>query len=46
MSLEAIARRLGHSSSNVTKEIYFHVTEKLKERDEAAMDNISIISAL
>lgn len=46
MSLEAIARRLGHANSNITRQIYFHVTEKLKARDEAALDNISIISAL
>ena len=46
LSLEAIARRLGHSNSNITRQIYFHVTEKLKARDEAALDNISIISAL
>lgn len=46
MPLEAIARRLGHSNSNITRQIYYHVTEKLKARDEAALDNISIISAL
>ena len=43
MSLEAIARRLGHSDSKITKEVYFHVTEKLKERDEKALDKISIL---
>ena len=43
MSLEAIARRLGHSDSKVTREVYFHVTEKLKERDEKALDKISIL---
>lgn len=43
MSLESIARRLGHSDSNVTKAVYFHVTEKLKERDEKVLDNISIL---
>ena len=42
MSLEAIARRLGHSSSQITKEIYFHVTEKLKQRDEDSLKNVSI----
>lgn len=46
LSLEAIARRLGHSNSDITKQIYFHVTEKLKARDEAAMDGIKILSAL
>lgn len=43
MSLESIARRLGHSDSNITKAVYFHVTEKLKERDEKVLDNISIL---
>lgn len=43
MSLEAIARRLGHSDSGITKRIYFHVTEKLKERDEQVLNNISIL---
>lgn len=43
MSLEAIARRLGHSDSQVTKKIYFHVTEKLKENDERMMKNVSIL---
>lgn len=43
LSLEAIARRLGHSSSDITKRIYFHVTEKLKERDEEALSKVSIL---
>lgn len=43
VSLEAIARRLGHSDSRITRNIYFHVTEKLKERDEQVLNNISIL---
>lgn len=43
MSLEAIARRLGHSNSDITRRIYFHVTEKLKARDEEAMSRVSIL---
>jgi integrase len=43
LSLEAISRRLGHSSSQVTKDIYFHVTEKLKQRDEEALSKVSIL---
>lgn len=42
LSLESIARRLGHSDSAITKRIYFHVTEKLKERDEIALSKISL----
>lgn len=43
VSLETIARRLGHTTSKTTREIYFHVTEKLKERDEAVLQNVKII---
>ena len=43
LSLETISRRLGHKTSNVTKEVYFHVTEKLKNRDEEAISKISIL---
>lgn len=43
VSLDAISRRLGHSDSQITKRIYFHVTEKLKEKDNAQIQNIKII---
>lgn len=43
VSLDAIARRLGHSNSNVTKQIYFHVTKKIKKLDENALDKVSIL---
>lgn len=43
VSLETIARRLGHSTSATTREIYFHVTEKLKARDEEALSKIQLI---
>lgn len=42
MSLEAIQRRLGHSNSKITKEIYIHVTEELKKRDADAISKISL----
>lgn len=41
--LDVIARRLGHSDSAITKHIYFHVTEKLKERDNAQLKNVKIL---
>lgn len=41
--LEVIARRLGHSDSKTTREIYFHVTEKLKQKDKEMVMNIKII---
>ena len=43
MSLEAIGRRLGHSNSQITKEVYFHVTEKIKKRDEEAIRKVRIL---
>lgn len=43
LSLELIARRLGHVDSTITKRIYFHVTEKIKEKDENALDKVSIL---
>lgn len=43
MSLEAISRRLGHADSKITKEVYLHVTEKVKEREEAQLENIRIL---
>ena len=42
-SLEAVSRRLGHSDSEITKKIYLHITEKIKERDEAQLDRITLI---
>lgn len=40
--IETISRRLGHDNSKVTKEIYLHITEKLKEKDNAKIAAISI----
>lgn len=42
MPLEAISRRLGHSNSQITKNIYYHVTEKQKEKDSEQIRNIKI----
>lgn len=41
--LDVISRRLGHSDSKVTREIYFHVTQKMKERDNQRIKNIQIL---
>lgn len=43
VSLDTISRRLGHADSSITRQIYFHVTEKLKERDYAEICNIRIL---
>lgn len=38
-----ISRRLGHKNSAITKEIYLHVTEKLKQRDYDKVRQIKIL---
>lgn len=43
VSLEAIARRLGHSDSAITRQVYFHVTRKLKDMDEQVLNRVSIL---
>ena len=42
-SLEAIARRLGHGDSKITRQIYFHVTERMKENDKIMLSKIQIL---
>lgn len=43
VSLDAISRRVGHDDSKVTKEIYLHITEKQKEKDNEQIRNIKIL---
>lgn len=43
VDLDAIARRLGHASSSITRAIYYHVTEKQKARDEMALEAVRIV---
>lgn len=43
MTLDAISRRLGHEDSIVTKQIYLHVTQRLKEQEEEQIKNIHLI---
>ncbi len=43
VDLETIARRLGHSDSRITKEIYLHVTKELRERDNLQVHNTKIL---
>ncbi len=40
--LEAITRRVGHESSDITKNIYLHITEKQKEKDNAEFAKFKI----
>ncbi len=41
--LEVVSRMLGHDSSHVTKEIYFHVTKTLRDADNAALKNAKVL---
>lgn len=43
INIDTISRRLGHENSRVTKEIYLHITEKLKQRDNDALKNIKLM---
>lgn len=43
MSLEAVSSRLGHSDSKITKEIYLHRLEELKEKENRQLDQIHLI---
>lgn len=44
MTPDQIARRLGHSRSDVTQDIYIHVTQQVVENDNKTIDSISLIS--
>jgi len=41
--LEVISRRLGHANSKITREIYFHVTDKMKEHDNQLIRSVKIL---
>ncbi|MGN1382106.1 MAG: tyrosine-type recombinase/integrase [Eubacterium sp.] len=41
--LEVISRRLGHESSEITKQVYLHATEDLKKADAKAVRKVKLI---
>ncbi len=41
--VDTISRRLGHRDSQITKDIYLHVTEKLVDKDNQSISNIKIL---
>lgn len=43
VSFDIIARRVGHEDSEITKEIYFHVTKNLKAQDDSDIKSIHIL---
>lgn len=40
---DLISRRLGHEDSRITREIYIHITEKRKEKDNELIKNVHLI---
>lgn len=40
--LDTISRRLGHESSRITKEVYLHVTNKMKKQDEEKLKSVTL----
>lgn len=40
---DTISRRLGHSNSKITEQIYLHVTKKLKEKRNEQIRNVKLI---
>ena len=43
ISIDVISRRLGHENSEITREIYLHVTKKLKEKENQQLARIRIL---
>lgn len=43
VDIETISRRLGHENSEITRQIYLHVTEKMREKDNDAIRDIKIL---
>ena len=41
--IETISRQLGHADSQITKQIYMHVTDKVREADNAKLDAVSLL---
>lgn len=41
--IDVISRRLGHENSKVTREIYLHVTKKLKQKDDELISKVNIL---
>lgn len=43
IEFEIISRRLGHADSKITKNIYFHITKKLQEKDNQKIKAVKIL---
>ncbi|MCP1103637.1 integrase [Aequitasia blattaphilus] len=43
MSLEEISRRLGHRDSTITRDIYLHVTDKMKQQEQEKLKKMKLL---
>ena len=43
IGIDTISRRLGHADSQITREIYLHVTKKLQEKENEQLKGLKII---
>lgn len=43
LSYDAIARRVGHAHSDITRDVYMHVTQRLREHDAEAVRGIKLL---
>ena len=43
VELETVTRRLGHNESDVTKDIYIHITNELRKHDNEQIENINLL---
>ena len=43
MTLESVSSRLGHEDSQITKDIYLHRMEELKEKENRQLNMIRLI---
>ena len=41
--LDIISRRLGHANSDVTRDVYMHVTERLREKDAERLREVKLL---
>lgn len=41
--LEAISHRLGHADSKITRDVYYHVTSKMREKENQMLDQVKIL---
>ena len=42
--LETISRRLGHGDSEITKQVYLHVTKNMEEADRRLLESVRLLS--